>query len=453
MSRQRLRPSLGESSHIVCPRCVGIGSIRSVESMTLAVLRLIGEELRKDRTARVIAQVPVAVATYLINEKREWLRTLEDKSGTELIIVPNENIQTPEYSIKRVRDDEMELPENKQATYLMPTAPELVEPGSAQDQKPQPEAPAVATLLPATAAPVTRAAPATPAAREHASPGDGQPAQEGFWTRFKRLIAGAPAPPATPQQVAPAAPSGASRRDDGQRRDGRREFSRHGRYAEGARRGRGEGRDRDRSRGRDAHDSRGREPGRGGRDRLAERGSERGPERDAERGAPSRDLSPSEDSRQAADRVPGAQATPSAEELRGERSDRGERRGRRGRRRGRRGGGGSTREGVSQPPGVASPATESPATTNGSHQPEPASAPVAPPPPAVAERGREPAEAAPERSFHSEPRETSAAHEAAPLAHFEPAPRPEAAAAGKQPYVVWSSAPAKDGDVNRGPEE
>src|SRR5882762_9182268 len=102
MSRQRLRPSLGESSHIVCPRCVGIGSIRSVESMTLAVLRLIGEELRKDRTARVIAQVPVAVATYLINEKREWLRTLEDKSEAELIVVPNENIQTPEYSIRRV---------------------------------------------------------------------------------------------------------------------------------------------------------------------------------------------------------------------------------------------------------------------------------------------------------------------------------------------------------------
>jgi ribonuclease E len=112
MSRQRLRPSLGESSHIVCPRCVGIGSIRSVESMTLAVLRLIGEELRKDRTARVIAQVPVAVATYLFNEKREWLRTLEDKSEAELIIVPNENIQTPAYSIRRLRDDEVELPEN-----------------------------------------------------------------------------------------------------------------------------------------------------------------------------------------------------------------------------------------------------------------------------------------------------------------------------------------------------
>src|SRR5579884_403299 len=128
MSRQRLRPSIGETSHIVCPRCTGIGSIRSVESMALAILRLIGEEVRKERTSRVIAQVPVAVATYLINEKREWLRTLEDKSDAELVIVPNPNIQTPEYSIKRVRDDETELAENRQASYLMPTTPEVADP-------------------------------------------------------------------------------------------------------------------------------------------------------------------------------------------------------------------------------------------------------------------------------------------------------------------------------------
>ena len=83
MSRQRLRPSLGDSSHTVCPRCQGIGSIRTVESTALAILRLIGEEVRKDRTAKVIAEVPVDVATYLINEKREWLRTLEDKSDVE----------------------------------------------------------------------------------------------------------------------------------------------------------------------------------------------------------------------------------------------------------------------------------------------------------------------------------------------------------------------------------
>src|SRR5579883_2818475 len=235
MSRQRLRPSLGESSHIVCPRCVGIGSIRSVESMTLAVLRLIGEELRKDRTARVIAQVPVAVATYLINEKREWLRTLEDKSTAELIIVPNENIQTPEYSIRRVRDDELDLPENKQLTYLMPTTPVTVEPG-AQDKKPAQEQPAVATLLPATNAPVSAAPPPAPApvAAPAPSPAHGG---GGFWSRFKKMLAGEPLPaPAAAEPAAEAAPERAPRREDGPRGDGRRDRGRHSRSSEGARR-------------------------------------------------------------------------------------------------------------------------------------------------------------------------------------------------------------------------
>src|SRR3954465_6002353 len=154
MSRQRLRPSLGESSHLVCPRCVGIGSIRSVESMTLAILRLIGEEARKDKTSQVVAQVPVDVATYLFNEKREWLRTLEDKSHCELIIVPNENMPPREYLVRRVRDEELELPENKQLSYLMPTAPILGEPATVRDKKPPAETAAVATLLPTTTAPV-----------------------------------------------------------------------------------------------------------------------------------------------------------------------------------------------------------------------------------------------------------------------------------------------------------
>ncbi len=283
MSRQRLRPSLGESSHIVCPRCVGIGSISSVESMTLAVLRLIGEELRKDRTARVIAQVPVAVATYLINEKREWLRTLEDKSESELIVVPNENIQTPEYSIRRVRDDEMELPEHKQATYLMPTAPAIAEPGIAQDRKPPVETPAVAALLPATAAPVAAPAPVAPPAPAAVS------THRGFWSRFRHMLAGEPAPAATasqPFQEPPAsATARAPRRDDGQRRDGRRDHPRHSRYADGVRRERGdsrrgEGRDRDRNRDnrdRDRDRDRHREPGRRP-ERSADRGGgERGP--------------------------------------------------------------------------------------------------------------------------------------------------------------------------------
>ena len=101
-------------------------------------------------------------------------------------------MQTPEYSIRRVRDDEMDLPENKQATYLMPTAPLVIEPGSAQDKKPQPEAPAVATLSPAVmtpmptpvAAPVPSTAPG--AAAPHAHGGGG------FWSRFKKMLAGEP---------------------------------------------------------------------------------------------------------------------------------------------------------------------------------------------------------------------------------------------------------------------
>jgi ribonuclease E len=438
MSRQRLRPSLGETSHIVCPRCVGIGSIRSVESMALAVLRLIGEELRKDRTARVIAQVPVAVATYLINEKREWLRTLEDKSSTELIIVPNENMQTPAYSIRRVRDDEVDLPENRQVTYLMPTAPEVVEPGSAQDKKPQQEAPAVATLLPATSAPMGAPA-AAPAARAAPTAAAEAPreAQPGFWSRFKRLLAGEPAAPAETQPAAPASPDSA-RRDEGQRRDGRRGPSRHGRSAESSRRDRGDGRsrdgrDRDRGRGRDGRD-------RGDRDRN--------PRSDQPRA--SRERAPDEN-RQSAERPPApAEGAAPPGEAAGPRGERGERRGRRGRRRGRRGGGGGLREGMSPAPDASGPLESAP-PTNGSHEAPASFAPASSQPPA--ERPYESSEPAPAREYHSEPREAAPAHEAAPLAHFEPTPKPEAAAGQGKPYVVWSSAPPKDVDGNRTPEE
>jgi ribonuclease E len=480
MSRQRLRPSLGESSHIVCPRCVGIGSIRSVESMTLAVLRLIGEELRKDRTARVIAQVPVSVATYLINEKREWLRTLEDKSEAELIIVPNENIQTPEYSIRRVRDDEMELPEQRQATYLMPTAPEVAEPGT-QDRKPPQEVPAVAPLLPATAAPVSAPAPAAsqaPAAEAHG----------GFWARFKRMLAGEPASATVPEPAPPATATPAPRaprRDDGQRRDGRRDHARHARYADGARRerdGRRDGRDRDR--GRDHSDrDRNRDRDRGRRyEQSAERNSDRVSERSSQRGAGERNVGErNAGERNAADRnpiehsngdrtsaeatrqdtgggVPGA--TPSAE-TRPERGE-GRGRGRRGRRRGRRGGGGA-REGA-PPQGTAETMAAEPAVPysmgpaasgNGHHDtPKPQTERETQEPSARELRPEpaEPAEAA-GREYHAEPREPGPAHESVPIAHFEPTPKPDAGGPPNKPYVVWSSAPSQKDTGGRGSEE
>ena len=459
MSRQRLRPSLGESSHLVCPRCVGIGSIRSVESMTLAVLRLIGEELRKDRTARVIAQVPVPVATYLINEKREWLRTLEDKGTAELIIVPNENIQTPEYSIKRVRDDEMDLPEHRQATYLMPSAPEVFEPGSAQDKKPVPEAPAVATLSPAVMTPMPTPA-AVPAPTPASTAAPQTHAGGGFWARFKKMLAGEPiqaTPPAAPAAAAPA-PARAPRRDEGHRHDGRRDRSRHSRSGDGARRDRGEGRrsdGRDRSRDRDQRDrDRNREPG-----RRPERSGERGaaprgdnpPREHAPRDSVPRELAPRDETLPLDPNAPPA-ASGAAGESRQERGERSGR-GRRGRRRGRRGGGGGAREAAlaGAPVEGGMPAHESAGefqAPSGAHESSAARNGSADAPTGSYERA-----AAPPREYHAQPREAGPAHEPAPLAHFEPSPRPEGAAAEDKPYVVWSSAPVDKAPGDRGPEE
>src|ERR1700689_4515239 len=188
MSRQRLRPRLGESSHLVCPRCNGIGSIRSIESLALSILRLIGEDARKDRTARLIVQVPVDVATYLINEKRDALRELEDKSHAQMVIVPNPHIQTPEFTIRRVRDDEAQLAENSQVSYQIPAAPAVVD-AVERDRKAAAEQPAVAALLPRTAAPVV----AAPAPRQAPTPVlEAAPPRPGFVGWLKGLF-GSPA--------------------------------------------------------------------------------------------------------------------------------------------------------------------------------------------------------------------------------------------------------------------
>ena len=224
MSRQRLRPSLGESSHLVCPRCNGIGSIRSVESMALSILRLVSEDARKERTSRIIVQLPVDVATYLINEKHDALRALEDKGHAQLVIVPNPHIQTPEYSIRRVREDEAQLPENSQVSYQIPVAPPSVDP-IAERVRPPAELPAVAALLPKTAAPLTPTPVAAP------SPVAATEAEEfqgsGFWGRVKRWFGsdevGSEQP--APQAIvdAPSEPRREPRRGNGggnARRDG-----------------------------------------------------------------------------------------------------------------------------------------------------------------------------------------------------------------------------------------
>jgi ribonuclease E len=154
MSRQRLRPSLGESTHQVCPRCNGSGTIRDVESLSLALLRLIGEDARKERTAKVIAQLPVEVATYLLNEKRDWVVQQEKSHGVELILVANPNYETPNYSIRRVRDDAIDLPENSGISYQIPMPEEdaAKEPDYAAP-KPEPVKAVVSGMVPQTPAP------------------------------------------------------------------------------------------------------------------------------------------------------------------------------------------------------------------------------------------------------------------------------------------------------------
>ncbi|MDX1454139.1 MAG: ribonuclease E [Gammaproteobacteria bacterium] len=107
MSRQRLRPSLGESSQIVCPRCAGEGRVRSVESLSLSVLRLVEEEAMKEKTAQVVVQLPVDAATFLLNEKRVSIAEIEQRCRVNVILVPNANMETPDYEITRLRDDEV----------------------------------------------------------------------------------------------------------------------------------------------------------------------------------------------------------------------------------------------------------------------------------------------------------------------------------------------------------
>lgn len=108
MSRQRLRPSLGETSGVVCPRCNGQGTIRDVRSLSLSIMRLIEEEAMKERSAQIRAILPVPVATYLLNEKRSVLADIESRQGVRVVLLPNPEMDTPHYDVQRLRDDHLD---------------------------------------------------------------------------------------------------------------------------------------------------------------------------------------------------------------------------------------------------------------------------------------------------------------------------------------------------------
>ncbi|GHF90906.1 ribonuclease E [Thalassotalea marina] len=124
MSRQRLRPSIGETSQNVCPRCNGTGHVRGIESLALSVLRLMEEEAIKENTEYVQTQVPVPVATYLLNEKRRSVMHIEKHHNVRVLIIPNPNMDTPQYEVQRIRKDESVADASYQ-TPLTESAPEI----------------------------------------------------------------------------------------------------------------------------------------------------------------------------------------------------------------------------------------------------------------------------------------------------------------------------------------
>jgi len=124
LSRQRLRPSLEETAHISCPRCSGTGFIRGTESTALHVLRILQEEAMKENTGAVHAQVPVDVASFLLNEKRGEIQKLEARLRVNIVLVPNSHLETPHYKVMRLRHDELNAMEHIPASYELVEAPE-----------------------------------------------------------------------------------------------------------------------------------------------------------------------------------------------------------------------------------------------------------------------------------------------------------------------------------------
>jgi ribonuclease E len=246
LSRQRLRPALAETMHIACPRCHGIGHIRGTESSALHILRILQEEAMKENSAQVIAQVPVDVATFLLNEKRTEVLTIETRFRVNVLVVPNRHLETPNYTVQRLRHDDLNQSEPLPPSFDLAEKPE--EPDVARQMKEEAKEPrqeaVVKGITPAQPAPIVAEAPPSPPAATAAL---AAPAETGWLARIRAWFQPQPAIPAPP----PRAEQPREAREPRRERDGRGERERH--------RGqdRREGRDRDARRG-DGRDGRGR---------------------------------------------------------------------------------------------------------------------------------------------------------------------------------------------------
>ena len=205
MSRQRLRPSLGESSQIVCPRCEGHGRMRSVESLALSIIRVAEEHAMKDNTGQVLVQAPVEIANYLLNEKRGALAEIEKRHDAPIVIVADEQLHTPHYEVTRIRENELGE-DTARPSYQRGTPRKVATIALSKANLNIPKA-VVTNVKPSQPAPVREPRPEPEVVQPQAAPATAAPAAAvasgGLFGWFKRLLGDAPAPapaPAPPRQ-------------------------------------------------------------------------------------------------------------------------------------------------------------------------------------------------------------------------------------------------------------
>ena len=197
LSRQRLRPSLSEGSHVTCPRCNGTGHIRDTESSALQVLRIIQEEAMKENSAAIHVQAPVDVAAFLLNEKRGEILKIETRHRVAIILIPNKHLETPHYKLERIKHDDPRL-EEVQASYAMAEEADTdISYGKRQKEEVRPRQEAVVKgITPDQPAPVVERKPVTAAAP--VTPVVLAPAEEGFFSRMFGFFRKKPVTPVVP---------------------------------------------------------------------------------------------------------------------------------------------------------------------------------------------------------------------------------------------------------------
>jgi ribonuclease E len=227
MSRQRLRPSLGETSGIVCPRCTGQGTIRTTKSLALAILRLIQEEAVKERTGEVQAIVPVDVSAFLLNEKRGEINDIESRSGVRIVVVASPYLDTPHFEVRRLRDDEVDESRKLSIDIELPSPTETAGDAANEPAASAPEALVRGVTPDAPAPEVSPKEKSAPKSQRQSRGGQRQrnnkPAQPGLLARLWAMLFGGETQPKPKQRQGNRGGKGEQNRRRSRNRSGERQ--------------------------------------------------------------------------------------------------------------------------------------------------------------------------------------------------------------------------------------